>query len=35
MPFQHSENLDDQNQSVLLFTQLGDDQQLRYAKHHR
>lgn len=35
MPFQHSENLDDQNQSVLLFTQLGDDHQLRYAKHHR
>ena len=35
MPFQHSENLDDQNRSVLLFTELGDDHQLDYAKHHR
>jgi uncharacterized protein (DUF924 family) len=35
MPFQHSENLDDQNQAVLLFTQLGDDHQLGYANHHR
>jgi uncharacterized protein (DUF924 family) len=35
MPFQHSEKLDDQNQAVLLFTELGDDQQLGYAKHHR
>ena len=35
MPFQHSENLDDQNRAVLLFTALGDDDQLRYARHHR
>ena len=35
MPFQHSENLDDQNRSVLLFTELGDAHQLGYAKHHR
>ena len=35
MPFQHSENLDDQNRAVLLFTRLGDDHQLGYAKHHR
>lgn len=35
MPFQHSENLDDQNRAVLLFTQIGDDQQIGYAKHHR
>jgi uncharacterized protein (DUF924 family) len=35
MPFQHSENLDDQNRSVLLFTKLGDDHQLGYAKKHR
>jgi uncharacterized protein (DUF924 family) len=35
MPFQHSENLDDQNRAVLLFTQIGDDEQIKYAKHHR
>jgi len=35
MPFQHSENLDDQNRGVLLFTELGDGQQLGYSKHHR
>jgi uncharacterized protein (DUF924 family) len=35
MPFQHSERLDDQNRAVLLFTELGDDHQLGYAKHHR
>ena len=35
MPFQHSETLDDQNRAVLLFTELGDDEQLKYAKHHR
>ncbi len=35
MPFQHSENLDDQRQSLLLFTALGDDSLLGYAtKHH-
>jgi uncharacterized protein (DUF924 family) len=35
MPFQHSEKLDDQNRAVLLFTELGDDQQIGYSKHHR
>ena len=35
MPFQHSENLGDQNRAVLLFTELGDDDQLGYAKKHR
>ena len=34
MPFQHSENLADQNRSVLLFSQLGDDDYLGYAKKH-
>jgi uncharacterized protein (DUF924 family) len=35
MPFQHSENLSDQNRSVLLFAELGDDEQVGYAKKHR
>jgi uncharacterized protein (DUF924 family) len=35
MPFQHSENLDDQDRSLLLFTSLGDEEQLGYAKKHR
>lgn len=35
MPFQHSENLDDQNRAALLFTEIGDDEQIKYAKHHR
>ena len=34
MPFQHSEDLNDQNRSLLLFTALGDGQQLKYAKLH-
>ena len=34
MPFEHSENLADQDRSVLLFTALGDDYQLGYAKKH-
>lgn len=34
MPFQHSEDLDDQKRSLLLFTKLGDDNQLKYAKLH-
>ena len=34
MPFQHSEDLDDQQRSVALFTALGGDQ-LDYAKKHR
>jgi len=35
MPFQHSEALEDQNRSVLLFTELGDDELLSYARKHR
>jgi uncharacterized protein (DUF924 family) len=35
MPFQHSENLADQNRSVQLFTALGDDYNLGFAKKHR
>nr|WP_237219762.1 DUF924 family protein [Sphingomonas arenae] len=34
MPFQHSEELDDQRQSLLLFTALGDDYQLGFARKH-
>ncbi|HEY0147393.1 MAG TPA: DUF924 family protein [Allosphingosinicella sp.] len=34
MPFQHSEDLDDQQRSVALFTALGDDFQLGFAKKH-
>ncbi len=34
MPFQHSESLADQNRAVLLFTELGDEEQLGYAKKH-
>ena len=35
MPFEHSEILADQNRSVQLFTALGDDYLLGYAKKHR
>ncbi len=35
MPFQHSEKLDDQDRAILLFTRLGDERQLGYARHHR
>ena len=34
MPFQHSENLADQRRSLLLFTALGDEEQLLYARKH-
>ena len=34
MPFQHSEDRADQKHSLLLFTQLGDEEMLRYAKLH-
>ncbi|HVM23324.1 MAG TPA: DUF924 family protein [Sphingomicrobium sp.] len=34
MPFQHSEKLDDQKRSLLLFTDLGDSEQLHYARLH-
>lgn len=35
MPFEHSENLADQDRSVELFTQLGNDTYLDYAHQHR
>jgi uncharacterized protein (DUF924 family) len=35
MPFEHSENLDDQNRGMLLFAEFGDDEQIKYAKLHR
>jgi uncharacterized protein (DUF924 family) len=35
MPLQHSEALDDQNRSLLLFTELADDELLGYARKHR
>ena len=35
MPFEHSEHLADQDRSLMLFTALGDDFQLGYAKKHR
>ena len=35
MPFEHSENMDDQNYAVLLFTEIGDAEQIKYAKKHR
>ncbi len=34
MPFQHSEDIADQRRSVGLFTALGDDYLLGYAKNH-
>ena len=34
MPFQHSEDLADQRRSLALFTALGDDYWLGYAKKH-
>ena len=34
MPFQHSEDMDDQRRSMLLFTQLANDEQLHYARLH-
>jgi len=34
MPFQHSEDRKDQLQSLLLFTALGDDEMLDYARKH-
>ena len=35
MPLMHSENLDDQNDSVELFEQAGLENNIRFAKHHR
>ncbi len=34
MPFQHSEDIADQERSLILFTALGDAYQLRYARLH-
>ena len=34
MPFQHSEDLADQNRSLLLFTELGEPEQIKYARIH-
>jgi uncharacterized protein (DUF924 family) len=34
MPFEHSENIADQNRGLLLFTKLGDSNALDYAKKH-
>ena len=34
MPFQHSEDRADQNRSLLLFTDLGDEKQLQFARKH-
>ena len=34
MPFEHSEDLRDQVQSLLLFTALGNDEMLGYARKH-
>lgn len=34
MPFQHSEDIADQRRSVQLFTALGDDFQLGFARKH-
>ena len=34
MPFEHSESLEDQRRSMQLFTALGDDYLLGYAKKH-
>jgi len=35
MPFQHSEKLADQDRGLLLFTDLGDPEQQKYAHIHR
>ena len=35
MPFEHSEDIHDQDRSVLLFTALGDDYMLDFARKHR
>ncbi|MDP8994297.1 MAG: DUF924 domain-containing protein [Pseudomonadota bacterium] len=34
MPFQHSENIEDQKRSLGLYTALGNAEQLHYAKLH-
>lgn len=34
MPFMHSEDLDDQRRSVMLFAALGNEDNLKYAQDH-
>ena len=34
MPVQHSEDLADQNRSLLLFTELGEPEQIKYSRIH-
>jgi uncharacterized protein (DUF924 family) len=34
MPFQHSEDIEEQKRSLALFTKLGDDYQLGFARKH-
>lgn len=34
MPLEHSERMEDQNRSVLLFTALGNEKMLHYARLH-
>lgn len=34
MPFMHSENLEDQRRSVVLFAALGNEKNLEYAREH-
>ena len=34
LPFMHSENLSDQDESLILFNQKGLENNLRFAKHH-
>ena len=35
LPFEHSENLADQDRAILLFTRLGDSETLEFARKHR
>jgi uncharacterized protein (DUF924 family) len=35
MPFQHSEDIEDQRRSLVLFSALGDEYQLGFAKKHQ
>jgi uncharacterized protein (DUF924 family) len=35
MPFLHSEKLENQDRALLLFTKIADEEQIKYAHHHR
>jgi uncharacterized protein (DUF924 family) len=35
MPFTHSEKLEDQDRAMLLFSEIADYEQVKYAKKHR